>query len=259
MADVPYLLEKAKLAALDAGKAIMHIYGHGQFALHEKEDRSPLTAADKRSHSIIIEHLGHTGYPILSEEGGIIDFEERKHWEYFWLIDPLDGTKEFISRNGEFTVNIAFVRDNSPVAGRIYAPCTDTLYSGAKETGIYKNEKGNITRFTPLSERLQFKELLQKQPVRFIASRSHISAETKTFINQFTNVNLTSLGSSLKFMMLLENKGDIYPRFGTTMEWDTAAAHAILNASNRGVYQVDLRTELVYNKPDLKNPSFIAF
>ena len=133
------------------------------------------------------------------------------------------------------------------------------MYSGSKETGVYKNEKGKLIKFPPLAERIEFKDLSQREHITAVASRSHISFETKAFINQFQNVTLKSLGSSLKFMLLLENRADIYPRLGSTMEWDTAAAHAILNASNRGVYQADLKSELRYNKPELANPFFIAF
>ena len=256
--DVQHLLETAKYAALDAGKAIMEIYRSEEFET-DVTNEFPVTGADKRAHAIIIEHLFKTNLPVLSEEGINIDFHERKHWEYFWLVDPLDGTKEFINKNGEFTINIALVRLGAPVGGVIYAPCSDTLYTGSKETGVYKNEKGKLIIFPPLTERSQFKDLLQKKHLTVITSRSHMSFETSSFINQFENATLKSLGSSLKFMLLLENAADLYPRLGSTMEWDTAAAHAILNASNRGVYQTDLKSELRYNKPDLKNPFFVAY
>ena len=259
MTDVRHLLEIAEYAVLDAGKAIMEIYRSGEFEADVKQGEFPLTKADKRAHTIITGHLGKTKFPVLSEEGANIDFRERKYWEYFWLVDPLDGTKEFINKNGEFTINIALVRWDAPVGGVIYAPCIDTLYSGSKETGVYKNEKGKLIKFPPLAERIEFKDLSQREHITVVASRSHISFETKAFINQFQNVTLKSLGSSLKFMLLLENRADIYPRLGSTMEWDTAAAHAILNASNRGVYQADLKSELRYNKPELTNPFFIAF
>ncbi len=258
MTDVQHLLETAKYAALDAGKAIMKIYQSEEFEA-DITNEFPITRADKRAHAIIIEHLSKTNQPVLSEEGEDIDFRERKYWEYFWLVDPLDGTKEFINKNGEFTINMALVRWDAPIGGVIYAPCIDTLYSGSKETGVYKNEKGKQIILPPLAERNQFKDLLRKNHLTVTASISHMSFETKSFINQFENVTFKSLGSSLKFMLLLENLADIYPRFGSTMEWDTAAAHAILNASNRGVYQADLKSELKYNKPELKNPFFIAF
>ena len=258
MKDIKDLLETAKYAALNAGKAIMEIYQSEEFETDVTKE-FPVTRADKRAHAIINEHLSKTSLPVLSEEGINIDFLERKHWEYFWLVDPLDGTKEFINKNGEFTINIALIRLGYPTGGVIYVPCSDTLYSGSKETGVYKNEKGKLIMFPPLAERNQFKDLLQKKSLTVTTSRSHFSYETKAFIDQFKNVTIKALGSSLKFMLLLENLADIYPRLGSTMEWDTAAAHAILNASNRGVYQADLKSELMYNKPELKNPFFIAF
>ncbi|MDP4261384.1 MAG: 3'(2'),5'-bisphosphate nucleotidase CysQ [Bacteroidota bacterium] len=259
MKDVRHLLEIAKYAALDAGKAVMEVYQSEGFGTDLKTGGSPLTIADKRAHAIITGHLAKTNIPVLSEEGMNIDFGERKHWEYFWLVDPLDGTKEFIKKNGEFTINIALLREGTPIGGVIYMPCNDTLYSGSKETGVFKKEKDSLAEFAPLSERIQFRDLLQRESIIVVASRSHLNPETKDYISQFQNATIISLGSSLKFMLLLENRADIYPRLGTTMEWDTAAAHAILNASNRGVYREDLKSELRYNKPDLTNPFFIAF
>lgn len=259
MTGVGHLLEIAKFAALDAGKAIMEVYQSGEFEAGVKQSEFPSTRADKSAHTIITNHLSKTNLPVLSEEGANIDFLERKNWEYFWLVDPLDGTKEFINKNGEFTINIALVRKNTPIGGVIYVPCFDTLYYGSKETGVYKNEKGKLIKFSPLAERNHFNNLLRREHIMVTASRSHMSFETKAFINQFQNSTLISLGSSLKFMLLLENRADIYPRLGSTMEWDTAAAHAILNASNRGVYQANMKSELSYNKPELTNPFFIAF
>ena len=148
---------------------------------------------------------------------------------------------------------------NVPVAGVIYRPCSGSLYSGATGYGIYKKERAETIRFFPLKKRKTLDKLLAKKRVRLVASRSHTSKETQSFTARFKKVEVMTVGSSLKFMLLLENKAEIYPRFGTTMEWDTAAAHAILNASNRGVYQTDLTCELTYNKPDLRNPFFIAF
>jgi 3'(2'), 5'-bisphosphate nucleotidase len=259
MKDVRHLLEIAQHAALEAGKAIMGIYYSGEFSASIKPGESPVTNADKSAHRIITQHLGKTNLPVLSEEGIKIDFGERKYWQYFWLIDPLDGTKEFINKNGEFTVNIALVHRNTPIGGVIYVPCTETLYYGSKETGVYKHEKEKLVQLSPLAARKDFYDLLRKKQVTVLVSRSHPSYETKDFISQFQDVELKPMGSSLKFLLLLENQADIYPRFGSTMEWDTAAAHAILNALNRGVYHTDLKSELIYNKPDLKNPPFIAF
>ncbi len=257
--NIGHLLKTAKNAAIEAGNAIMEIYQSADLLKCIKPGDFPSTKADRRSHQIIIDFLNKTNLPVLSEEGPKIDFSERKHWEYFWLIDPLDGTKEFINKNGEFTVSIALIKKNKPIGGVIYVPCSDILYYGSQETGVCKIEKDKQIPLTPLTKRKKFGDLLQKEHLTVAISRSHPSFEMKAFIDQFKNATLILKGSSLKFMLLLENQADIYPRLGSTMEWDTAAAHAILNASNRGVYHRDLKSELFYNKPDLTNPFFIAF
>jgi 3'(2'), 5'-bisphosphate nucleotidase len=258
MTDIRYLLGIAENAALEAGKAIMEVYRSGEFEVKMKKGGSPVTRADRNAHDILTKHLGKTNLPVLSEEGADIEFAKRRSWDYFWLIDPLDGTEEFIDRKDEFTVNIGLVKRGIPVGGVIYMPCTDAMYAGSPETGAYKKKKGKLTSFLPRAERIRLENLLKRGQITVAVSRSHFSAETKDFTGRFKNVTLRPAGSSLKFMMLLENRADIYPRFGTTMEWDTAAAHAILNASNRGVYQQDMSAELRYNKPDLRNPYFIA-
>ncbi|MEO6330397.1 MAG: 3'(2'),5'-bisphosphate nucleotidase CysQ [Ginsengibacter sp.] len=259
MTDITHLLEVAKRAALKAGKAILEIYASGDFGVEMKSDHSPLTLADKAAHAIISSHLEETGLPLLSEEGSSINYEERKSWNYFWLIDPLDGTKEFIKRTGEFTVNIALMHSHTPVAGVIYAPYIDFLYFGSEETGVYKIEKSKQIQLSFLSKKRTIEELQQKEQITIVASKSHMNQETSAFINQFRNAKLSSMGSSLKLMLLAEGVADIYPRLAPTMEWDTAAGHALLRSLNMGVYQTDLHTELLYNKEDLLNPSFIAF
>jgi 3'(2'), 5'-bisphosphate nucleotidase len=257
--NVELALETAKDAAIEAGKIIMEIYQSPNFLEAIQPGEFPSTSADKRSHQVILDSLGKTNLPVLSEEGPTITVNERSRWEYFWLIDPLDGTKEFINKNDEFTVSIALIKKNMPIVGVIYVPCTSALYYGSKETGVYKSVHGKLIHFSPLTKRKAFGDLLQKEQLTVVGSRSHLSTGTKEFIDQFKKVKLILLGSSLKFMLLLENKADIYPRLGPTMEWDTAAAHAILNGVNRGIYQMDLKTELQYNKPELKNPFFIAY
>jgi 3'(2'), 5'-bisphosphate nucleotidase len=259
MTGIRDLLGIASHSAREAGKVILDLYNAIEFPEVIKAGELPSVRADKMAHGAIIQHLAKTNLPVLSEEGGTMDFSERQDWEYFWMVDPLDGTKEFIHKNGEFTVNIALMHRNDPVGGVIYAPCTDTMYTGSAETGVYKTEKGTTIQFLPLKKKKQFSDLLQKDKVSVIASRSHLTDATKDFISQFRQAELIQLGSSLKFMLLLENMADIYPRFGPTMEWDTAAAHAILNAANRGVYHTDLKSALLYNKKDLTNPFFIAF
>ncbi len=258
---VSELLIKANQAALMAGDAIMRVYETDDFGVDYKSDNSPLTLADKAAHKVIVEHLYDTGLPILSEEGKDVPYTERKEWEYFWLVDPLDGTKEFIKRNGEFTVNIALIHQGSPIAGVIYAPYLNTLYYGSKEAGVYRVKvKDHVEeKLAPIEKRKHFDEFSGQNKVTVVASKNHLNAETEKFIDQFKNVQLHSVGSSLKLMLLVENVADIYPRLAPTMEWDIAAGHAILSALNRGVYQTNMNDELTYNKPDLLNPSFVAF
>ncbi len=253
------LLATARQAALDAGKAILEIYTSGDYGVEAKADNSPLTQADKVAHATIQHHLQPTGIPILSEEGAQLPFEERQKWPWYWLVDPLDGTREFLKRNGKFTVNIALMHKNAPAGGVVYAPWLGTLYYGAKETGVIKETKGETVSLGPSTQSRNYEALRQTPGLAVVASRSHLTPETEQFIRQLRDPQLHTIGSSLKFMLLAENKADLYPRFGPTMEWDTAAAHAILIALNRGVYQTDLQSELHYNKPDLHNPSFIAF
>jgi 3'(2'), 5'-bisphosphate nucleotidase len=257
--NIPQLLQTAQRAAEEAGAAILEVYTSGDFEVNFKSDASPLTKADRLAHNIICRHLHTTGLPMLSEEGSNVPFQERTQWLWYWLVDPLDGTKEFIQRNGEFTVNIALMQKDTPVAGVLYAPCLHTLYYGSAETGVYKETGNETIQLAPLLRRENLDSLLQKPGVSVVASRQHNTPETEQFISQFKQAQTLSLGSSLKFMLLAENKAAIYPRFAPTMEWDTAAAHALLNALNRGIYVPDLKTELIYNKPNLLNPSFVAF
>ncbi len=258
MIDITNLLEVAKKAAVLAGEAILKVYDSEDFGVEMKSDKSPLTLADKAAHTVIAEHLEATCLPILSEEGSSISYEERKNWDYFWLIDPLDGTKEFIKRTGEFTVNIALMRSTVPVAGVIYAPYINVLYFGSKETGVYKIENDNKVQLLFIPQKRSIKDLQQREQITIVASKSHMNEETNTFINQFRNANFSSMGSSLKLMLLAEGAAEIYPRIAPTMEWDTAAGDAILRSLNMGVYQTDLQTELLYNKENLLNPSFVA-
>jgi 3'(2'), 5'-bisphosphate nucleotidase len=224
-----------------------------------KGDQSPLTLADKAAHTIITLQLEGTGLPILSEEGSTIRYEDRKNWEYFWLIDPLDGTKEFIKKTGEFTVNIALMHYSVPVAGVIYAPCINVLYIGSKGTGAYKIVNDHEEKLAFVPQKRTIEALQHKDQITIVASKSHMNEETRAFINQFQHANFSSMGSSLKLMLLAEGKADIYPRIAPTMEWDTAAGDAILRSVNMAVYQTDLKTNLEYNKTNLLNPSFVAF
>lgn len=259
MSDIAGLLALAELAAREAGIAVMNIRHGGRLDIEPKDDGSPLTRADSHAHVIITKHLYFTGLPVLSEEGVHMDYRERMKWDQFWMIDPLDGTKEFINGGDDFTVNIALVKGARPVAGIIYAPASDTMYVGSKGQGAWKKTKTeNIHLPAPLA-RIRLKDLKEKPAINVVLSRSHLSPGTMSLLDQFKDIRLQSLGSSLKFMMVTEGKADIYPRMGVTMEWDTAAAHAILHTVNKGIYRTDGLSELQYNKQDLRNPFFIAF
>lgn len=236
-----------------AGKAILEVYKKS-FDVEEKEGKGPITEADKRSHEIITNHLGSRyTYPILSEEGKTISYDVRKAWDFFWLVDPLDGTKEFIKRNGEFTVNISLVHKDRPVCGVIYAPVKDVLYHAKAGEGAYKVE-------TNRTERLPLKKKLGRLTI--VGSRSHQTTEfeeyIKTMRETFGDVDFISAGSSLKFCFVAEGLADIYPRLGPTMEWDTAAGQIIVEEAGGQVVQQG-GGPLRYNKEDLRNPNFIVF
>ncbi|HCY42712.1 MAG TPA: 3'(2'),5'-bisphosphate nucleotidase [Prolixibacteraceae bacterium] len=258
------LINKAINAALLAGEKIKEIYASNDFEIVEKDDFSPLTKADREAHQKIVNILESTKIPVLSEEGIHLDFAERSLWKSFWLVDPLDGTKEFISRNGEFTVNIALIRENRPIAGVIFIPVSGELYLGIVDEGAWKisNPELDIT-FKEISEK-GTKLPIAKSSAGYIvaASRSHLNAETLAFIEDLKRdhpeLEIIRKGSSLKMCMVAEGTASIYPKLGTTMEWDTAAGHAILKASGKNIFNTDLMSELTYNKENLQNPHFIA-
>jgi 3'(2'), 5'-bisphosphate nucleotidase len=246
------LLEVAKEASIAAGIEILKVYNSDDFGVESKADNSPLTKADNAAHKIIVEFLEKTGVPILSEEGRDIPYEERRTWEYLWIVDPLDGTKEFIKRNGEFTVNIALVENGHPILGVVYVPVTKKLYFGGLNLGAFMKHQTVVTQLN------KAKVLDKKKPgIRVVASRSHLNEETQVFLGGLNAPEIVSMGSSLKFMMLAEEKADIYPRFAPTMEWDTAASHAILRELNFKVLD-EHSNPLVYNKKNLLNPYFSA-
>ncbi len=246
------LIDVAKVAIESACDEIMKVYSSDNFEMTVKKDRSPLTLADRRAHDAIVSLLQPSGLPILSEEGRAIPYEERRHWEYFWMVDPLDGTKEFVKRNGEFTVNIALIHHQTPVLGVVAVPVTGEVYY-ASEAGAFVKRDG---KDFPLPVRTPID--LSAPNLRVVASRSHMSDETKVFIANLESPSLISKGSSLKFMLLADNQADVYPRFAPTMEWDTAAAHAIVNAVGMRVLEKDSGEELTYNKADLLNPFFVV-
>lgn len=257
-----YLASICKIA-MSGGKAILEVY-ESEFAVEVKDDQSPLTEADKKSHEAIVEGLEKTPFPILSEEGRDIPYEERSAWEYFWMVDPLDGTKEFVKRNGEFTVNIALIHQQKAILGAIYVPVKDELYFGAKGLGSFKVEK-----FSKVSDGIESwmksENKLPKKVDRkytMVGSRSHMSDETMQFMQEMKaekgEVELISVGSSLKLCMVAEGKADAYPRFAPTMEWDTAAGQAIVEAMGGKVLNWETKKPMLYNREDLLNKWFLV-
>lgn len=241
--------------AIDAGNAILEVYHASEgVQIEKKADDSPLTQADKASNSVICEGLQKLPFqfPIVSEENKMVPFETRKNYEQYWLIDPMDGTKEFIKRNGEFTVNIALVKNNSVVLGVVYVPVSGCLYWAVKGIGAFKIvNKQQI--------RLKVAEFtFSDEGLKVICSRSHLNEETRKFIEKLNDPVLISKGSSLKFLELAEGKAHLYPRVAPTMEWDTAAAQIILEEAGGKVLQFNTDKSLIYNKEDLLNPYFIA-
>ncbi len=265
--DILSLAWLAVRAAIPAGGKILEIY-ETDFEVDTKADHSPLTRADMESHKTITEILSPAALPILSEEGRSICFEERKRWDLFWLVDPLDGTKEFVKKNGEFTVNIALIEKGYPIAGIIYVPVTDVLYAGIQDKGSYRlDEAANLVeQFTNMEQLLQHGTPLPEsdatEAFTVVCSRSHMSPETEAYIDelreQFGEINFASRGSSLKLCLVAEGKADVYPRFAPTMEWDTAAGQAVAECSGALVVDVENNDRLQYNKQNLLNPWFIV-
>jgi len=239
----------AKQAALDAGKAIMEIYRSGDFSIDKKADNSPLTIADRKGHEVISEALKGTGFPILSEEGKAIPYAERKDWDYFWMVDPLDGTKEFIKQNGEFTVNIALIHDQRAICGVVYAPALEWMY-WAVDGKAWKQVKND----EPVQIHVNGGDTVNK----IVASKSHLSPETQDFIDQYPGAELVSMGSSLKFLLVADGTADRYPRYAPTMEWDTAAAQAVVEAAGGQVLEYGTNNPLKYNRENLLNPWFLV-
>ncbi|MFC4722869.1 3'(2'),5'-bisphosphate nucleotidase CysQ [Geojedonia litorea] len=252
-------------AALKAGEAIMEVYT-SVIEVEYKDDKSPLTEADKRANDIINSYLRPTGIPIISEENKQTDFQVRKNWSTCWVVDPVDGTKEFIKRNGEFTVNIAMVINGEPVLGVIYVPATKVLYFA--KVSDHTAFKAILTSHdTSLSDVLGKAEPLQPKPensnpVQVVGSRSHMSQETLDFMESLKQsgrtVEIVSKGSSLKFCLVAEGNADVYPRYAPTMEWDTAAGQAICNAVGINVISKETNKPLLYNKENLLNPWFLV-
>ena len=258
------LIDIAIQAAIRAGEKIMDVYSSVDFSIQYKSDHTPVTLADRNAHDEILKSLENTHLPVLSEEGVHLSYQERKDWDLFWLVDPLDGTKEFIKRNDEFTVNIALIQGNQSIAGVIYAPVTRELYVGIVDIGAWKiaNPSDGCTfqSMQVSGDRLP----LEINPEEYIIaiSRSHMNAETEYYIQtlreKHNSVKVIRIGSSLKICRVAEGTAAIYPKLGLTMEWDTAAGHAIVKAAGKNIFMTDLKTELTYNKEDLHNPHFIV-
>ncbi|GAA5219349.1 3'(2'),5'-bisphosphate nucleotidase CysQ [Corallincola platygyrae] len=248
------LLNQVLAIAEDAGKAIMTIYQQDDFGVEVKGDNSPLTAADLASHETIVAGLSKLtpDIPILSEESDDIDWPTRQSWTQYWLIDPLDGTKEFIKRNGEFTVNIALVESGEPTLGVVVAPVLETAYLGGKGLGAEKVKDGNSTTISSVTPS-------QSDVWAVVGSRSHQSPEVADFLTKLPNHEMVAMGSSLKICLVAEGKAHLYPRLGLTSEWDTAAAHAVVLAAGAEMVDAETRLPLRYNqKESILNPFFIA-
>ena len=258
------LIDKAIQASLLAGAKILQVYSSADFNVEFKGDQSPITLADRMAHEQIIQTLKSTKLPVLSEEGIHLSFQERKKWELFWLVDPLDGTKEFIKRNGDFTVNIALIEKNYAIAGVIYVPVTGELFVGIAGIGAWKiiNPSSECSFASLKLSGTQLPLKTNSHDFTVAASRSHINIETEAYIEELrkkhSSIKLLNRGSSLKICMVAEGTVDVYPRFGPTMEWDTAAGHAIVKAAGKNIFHTDKNEELTYNKENLLNPFFIV-
>lgn len=263
------LLSLAIPAAQAASRAILEVYASSDFNVETKSDNSPLTRADRAAHNSIHDALSRAGIPILSEEGRTMPYDERREWSQFWLVDPLDGTKEFIKRNGEFTVNIALIENQVPVLGVVLAPVPDTLYFAAQGLGAWKlvhssqHAAASVDDLLAISSPLPDQAALSaSRPYTLVGSRSHPSDELAAFVADRSKIHgqveVRSIGSSLKICLVAEGLADAYPRLGPTMEWDTAAGHALAVEAGCRVTQLPSGEPLLYNKASLLNPFFLV-
>jgi len=253
--DLKGLMQGVNKLSQKAGEAILDIYENvSDFGVESKSDDSPITIADKRSNEIICIGLNkiNPDIPIISEENRQIPFEERRDFEYFWLIDPLDGTKEFIKRNGDFTVNIALIHQHRPVLSAVYLPCTRELYFASKDKGAFLDKGGKKVRLETTEFRLTDKGL------RVLCSRSHLSSATLEYISKLNAPQKISRGSALKFLLIARGEAELYPRMDAIMEWDTAAAQLILEEAGGEVIDQETGEALKYNKKQMRNSNFIA-
>lgn len=245
------LLPQVVSLAREAGVSVMAIYETGNVDVQIKVDASPLTQADLASHRIIVEGLSRLtpGWPILSEESTKISFEQRSAWQRYWLVDPLDGTKEFINRTGEFTINIALIENGFPILGVVYAPVVERMYFALTGSGAFREADGKASQVRVC--------VYNGGTVRIVASRSHRGERLDAFLTRLGEYEAVSMGSSLKLCLVAEGCADLYPRLGSTMEWDTAAAQCIVEAAGGAVEDIN-GIRLRYNKPDLLNPEFVV-
>lgn len=266
--ELKKVLLNAVQAAYQGGLEILEVYNSIEgISVELKDDKSPLTEADKRAHIAIMEALKATNIPVLSEEGKSIPYEERSAWAYLWIVDPLDGTKEFVKRNGEFTVNIALIHEGKPIMGIIYVPVSDEMYFGLEAYGSFKTSAfsevyglNDVDKLMEVSNALPLKN--NRSTYTVVGSRSHMSEETEEFINQAKakhgQIDIISKGSSLKLCMVAEGLADAYPRFAPTMEWDTAAGQGIVNAMGGKVIDQTTQKSMVYNRENLLNNWFLV-
>lgn len=250
--NLPKLLEPVVSLAAEAGCAILEVYAT-DFDVQAKDDQSPLTQADMASHRIIVAGLHELtpDVPVISEESGLPDFVERSRWNPYWLVDPLDGTKEFVKKNGEFTVNIALIEDHRPVLGVVHVPVRHTTYSGCRGVGAELRANGGEPR--PIGVARE-----SATPVRVVGSRSHLGSSLDQFLQNLGDFEMHPTGSSLKFCLVAEGKADVYPRLGPTSEWDTAAAQAVVEQAGGVVLELDGRPLSYNNKADILNPFFLV-
>lgn len=246
------IINNLSQVAREAGAAIMKVRSNG-FEIDKKDDKSPVTEADLASNEVISKQLArlYPDIPVLSEEGVKIPYEERKKWDIFFLVDPLDGTKEFIKDNGEFCVCIALMKKNRPILGIVYAPTQDTLYSGSVQTGAHVSRKGEK------AEKITTSPATKNQGLIIVGSRSHPSPDLEKYLEKLNVASMTPAGSAIKFCLVAEGKAHLYPRFNPTMEWDTAAGQAIVEAAGGSMTGLD-GGEFAYNKENLRNPGFIV-
>ena len=249
---LPQLIDPVVSLAAEAGKAILEVYA-SDFDVQEKDDQSPLTQADLASHRMIMQGLAELtpDIPVISEEAGLPDFDQRSQWNPYWLIDPLDGTKEFVKRNGEFTVNIALIEDHQAVFGVVHVPVRSCTYSGCR--GVGAELRGNGGEPRPIGVARE-----SATPVRVVGSRSHRGASLDRFLQNLGDFEMHPTGSSLKFCLIAEGKADVYPRLGLTSEWDTAAAQAVVEQAGGVVLELDGNPLSYNNKSDILNPHFLV-